>query len=79
MNRTFTAYIEFDTEAQLYVANISGLRGGHSQGATLDELEANLKEVVQLILEEGASQEGQIEIQPLFSPSITSRKAHREE
>jgi len=79
MSPTFIAYIEFDTQTRLYVGNIPGLRGGHSQGATPDELEANLKEVVELILEEGTTQEGRIEFQLLFCPSITTRKAHREE
>jgi predicted RNase H-like HicB family nuclease len=48
----FMAYIEFDPETQLYVGTIPGLAGGHSQAATLDELQRNLQEVVELILEE---------------------------
>jgi predicted RNase H-like HicB family nuclease len=52
MSQTFTAYIEFDPETRLYVGTIPGLVGGHSQGASLDELQQNLKEVVELILEE---------------------------
>lgn len=30
-----------------------GLPGAHTQGATLDELNANLKEVVEMLLEDG--------------------------
>lgn len=50
--RTFTAYIEFDPETNLYVGVIPGITGAHSQGATLDELNANLREVLELCLEE---------------------------
>ena len=38
----------------MYVGYVPGFPGAHSQGATLDELNANLKEVIALILEEGA-------------------------
>jgi predicted RNase H-like HicB family nuclease len=64
MSRTFTAYIEFDRETGLYVGTIPGVAGAHSQGATLDELQQNLREVLELILEERASHGDSIEIQP---------------
>jgi predicted RNase H-like HicB family nuclease len=32
---------------------VPGLPGAHSQGATLDELAANLREVIELLFEEG--------------------------
>jgi len=50
--RTLTAYIEFDPETNLYVGFVPGVAGAHSQGATLDELQENLKEVLELCLEE---------------------------
>src|SRR5579875_1236410 len=50
--RTFTAYIEFDEETQLFVGVVPGITGAHTQGATLDELRGNLKEVLELCLEE---------------------------
>jgi predicted RNase H-like HicB family nuclease len=50
--RTLTAYIEFDPETNLYVGFVPGVAGAHSQGATLDELHENLKEVLELCLEE---------------------------
>ncbi len=50
--RTFTAYIEFDPETALYVVVIPGIPGAHTQGETLDELQNNLKEVLELCLEE---------------------------
>ena len=50
--RTFTAYVEFDPETKLYVATVPGLPGAHTQAQSLDELQMNLKEVVELCLEE---------------------------
>ena len=50
--KTFTAYIEFDPETKLYVGTIPSIPGAHTQGATLDELHDNLKEVLELCLEE---------------------------
>ncbi|MBO3460798.1 type II toxin-antitoxin system HicB family antitoxin [Aetokthonos hydrillicola Thurmond2011] len=50
--KTFTAYIEWDSETKLYVGIIPGIPGAHTQGATLDELQANLQEVLELCLEE---------------------------
>ncbi len=50
--KTFTAYIEWDTETNLYVGIVPGIPGAHTQGATLDELQTNLKEVLELCLEE---------------------------
>jgi predicted RNase H-like HicB family nuclease len=46
------AYVEKDTETGLYVATVPGIPGAHTQAETLDELQENLKEVVQLCLEE---------------------------
>ena len=50
--RSFLAYIEWDPETNLYVGIIPGIPGAHTQGATLDELQENLKEVLELCLEE---------------------------
>ncbi|UCH92716.1 MAG: type II toxin-antitoxin system HicB family antitoxin [Candidatus Aminicenantes bacterium] len=55
--RKLTAYIERDPETGLYVGIIPGLPGAHTQGETLDELYKNLKEVVELCLEEMSSEE----------------------
>lgn len=64
MERTFTAYIEFDPETQFYVGTVPGLPGAHTQGATLDELHNNLREVIELILEERTACGEAIEIEP---------------
>lgn len=50
--KTFTAYVEWDPETKLYVGIVPGIPGAHTQGATLDELQNNLKEVLELCLEE---------------------------
>jgi predicted RNase H-like HicB family nuclease len=47
-----TGYIERDPETGLYVAIVPGIPGAHTQAETLDELQKNLKEVVELCLEE---------------------------
>ena len=48
--KTFTAYVEWDPETKLYVGVVPGLPGAHTQGATFDELQKNLKEVLELCL-----------------------------
>jgi len=50
--KTLAAYIEYDEETKLYVGIIPGISGAHSQAETLDELSKNLKEVLQLCIEE---------------------------
>jgi len=47
-----TAHIEKDIEQGLYVAIVPGIPGAHTQAETLDELQNNLKEVLELCLEE---------------------------
>lgn len=49
---TVTAYIEKDSETGLYVAIVPGISGAHTQAETLDELQENLTEVLELCLEE---------------------------
>ena len=49
----YTAVIERCVETGLYVGHIPGFVGAHSQGATLDELHVNLKEVIEMLLEDG--------------------------
>ena len=51
--RTFKAVVERDTDTGLSVGYIPGWPGAHSQGATIEELQRNLEEVVQLLLEDG--------------------------
>ena len=49
----YTAVIERCPDTKLYVGHIPGFPGAHSQGETLDELNANLKEVIEMLLEDG--------------------------
>jgi predicted RNase H-like HicB family nuclease len=51
--RTYTAVIERDTDTGLFVGHVPGWAGAHSQGATLDEVRANLEEVIAMLLEDG--------------------------
>jgi predicted RNase H-like HicB family nuclease len=49
----YTAVIERCPETQLYVGYVPGFPGAHSQGETLDELNANLQEVIAMLLDDG--------------------------
>lgn len=51
---TYTAVIERCRDTGLYVGYVPGFPGAHSQGETLDELNADLREVIALILDDGA-------------------------
>ena len=50
---SFTAVVEKCSETGLFVGYIPGFPGAHSQGETLDELNENLHEVVEMLLEDG--------------------------
>ena len=52
--RSFTAVVERCPDAGFFVGYVPGFPGAHSQGETPDELNGNLKEVVAMILDEGA-------------------------
>lgn len=51
--KTYTAIIERCPDTRLYTGYIPGFPGAHSQGESLEELRANLHEVLQMLLEEG--------------------------
>ncbi|MGV2829209.1 type II toxin-antitoxin system HicB family antitoxin [Myxosarcina sp. GI1(2024)] len=52
--KTFTAIIEKDRDTKLYVGYVPGFPGAHSQGETIDELQENLREVIEMLLEDDA-------------------------
>ncbi len=54
--KSFTMVIEHCLETGLYVGYIPGFAGAHSQGETVDELVANMREVVAMLLEDGEPQ-----------------------
>lgn len=49
----FTAIVEYCSDTELYVGYVPGFPGAHSQGNTLDELNRNLTEAVEMLLEDG--------------------------
>jgi predicted RNase H-like HicB family nuclease len=49
--KSYTAVIEKCPETGLYVGYVPGFPGAHSQGETIDELNKNLKEVIEMLLE----------------------------
>ena len=51
--RTFNVIVERDPDTGLLVGSVPGWPGAHTQGASLDELEANLREVIEMLLEDG--------------------------
>jgi len=51
--RTFLAIVEKCPDTGLYVGYVPGFPGAHTQAATLDELQRNLREVTEMLLEDG--------------------------
>lgn len=51
--RTYTAVIERCPDTGVFVGYVPGFPGARSQGATIDELNLNLAEVVSMLLEDG--------------------------
>ncbi len=51
--KSYTAVIEQCPSTGLYIGHVPGFPGAHSQGETLDELRANLEEVIKMLLEDG--------------------------
>ena len=51
--RTFHVVVERDPDSGFFVGHVPGWPGAHSQGESLDELQANLQEVVSMLLEDG--------------------------
>ena len=51
--KSYTAVIEHCPATGLYVGFVPGFAGAHSQGESLDELQNNLREVIEMLLEDG--------------------------
>lgn len=51
-NYQFVAQVQKDADTGMYVGIVPNLPGAHTQAATLDELNDNLKEVITLCLQE---------------------------
>ena len=54
--KRFTAVVERCPDTGLYVGFVPGFPGAHTQGETLDELNKNLREVIEMLLEDGEPQ-----------------------
>ncbi|MEM1044251.1 MAG: type II toxin-antitoxin system HicB family antitoxin [Bacteroidota bacterium] len=51
--RTYTVVIERDPDTHLLVGYVPGFPGAHSQAESLDELDRNMREVIEMLLEDG--------------------------
>jgi predicted RNase H-like HicB family nuclease len=51
--RSFTAIVERDPDTGLLVGYVPGFPGAHSQAASMEELQRNLREVIEMLLEDG--------------------------
>jgi predicted RNase H-like HicB family nuclease len=54
--RAFHVVIERDPETELLVGYVPGWPGAHTQGADNEELLTNLREVIEMLLEDGDPQ-----------------------
>ncbi|PYV25767.1 MAG: hypothetical protein DMG24_08580 [Acidobacteria bacterium] len=68
--KTYTAVVEQCPETGLYVGYVPGFPGAHSQGRTLDELNRNLREVIEMLSEEG---EPKLEAEFIGTQTVTVR------
>lgn len=50
--RIFVAYVEIDPDTDTYFGIVPGIPGAHTQGDTIEELRDNMKEVLELCLQE---------------------------
>ena len=66
--KAFTAVIERCPDTGFYVGFVPGFAGAHSQGESLDELQRNLREVIEMLLEDG---EPDLEAEFVGTQSIT--------
>jgi predicted RNase H-like HicB family nuclease len=51
--KTYTAVVEKCADTGFFVGYVPGFPGAHTQAETLDELNRNLREVLELLLEDG--------------------------
>ena len=50
---TYVAVIERDVDTGYFVGHVPNFASAHSQAETLDEMYANLREVIELLLKDG--------------------------
>ena len=66
--KTYTAVVERCGDTGFFVGYVPGFPGAHSQGASLDELNRNLQEVIEMLLEDG---EPKLETQFVGTQTVT--------
>jgi predicted RNase H-like HicB family nuclease len=66
--KAYTAVIERCADTGMYVGYVPGFPGAHSHARSLDELNANLKEGIDMLLEEG---EPKLEAQFVGTQTVT--------
>ncbi len=54
--RTFSVVVQRDPETGLLVGYVPGWPGAHTQAVNNEELEQNLREVIEMLLEDGEPQ-----------------------
>lgn len=54
--RIYSVVVERCKDTGLFVGHVPGFAGAHSQAETLDELQANMREVIAMLLEDGEPQ-----------------------
>lgn len=68
--KTYTAVVEQCPDTGLFVGYVPGFPGAHSQGETLDELNRNLREVIEMLSEDG---EPKLEAEFIGTQTVTVR------
>ena len=68
--KTYTVVVEHCPDTGLYVGYVPGFPGAHSQATTLDELNGNLREVIEMLLEGG---EPKLEAEFVGTQTVTVR------
>jgi predicted RNase H-like HicB family nuclease len=68
--KTFSAVVEQCPDTGLYVGYVPGFPGAHSQAESLDELNRNLREVIEMLLKEG---EPRLEAQFVGTQTVSVR------
>lgn len=66
--KSYTAVVERCSDTGLFVGYVPGFPGAHSQAPTLDELNRNLREVIEMLLEDG---EPTLEAQFIGTQTVT--------